>query len=128
MDLFDRILALSQEGFFCAQIMMLIALESEGRENPDLIRAMLLRFAQRHMPCVRGIHFQPLSYFGRCSLAQTSWRLTIPRLLQEIESQTGGQLKACDFAGGGAEHPYCSVHDFHRLRPSGRPRFHQAED
>ena len=40
MDLFDRILALSQEGFFCAQIMMLIALESEGRENPDLIRAM----------------------------------------------------------------------------------------
>ncbi len=71
---------------------------------------MLLRFAQRHMPCVRGIHFQPLSYFGRCSLAQTSWRLTIPRLLQEIESQTGGQLKACDFTGGGAEHPYCSVH------------------
>lgn len=40
MDLFDRMLELSQEGYFCAQILLILALESEGRENPDLIRAM----------------------------------------------------------------------------------------
>lgn len=40
MDVFDRLLELSQEGYFCAQILLILALESEGKENPDLIRAM----------------------------------------------------------------------------------------
>lgn len=40
MDLFDRILELSQQGFFCAQILAILALEAEGKENPDLVRAM----------------------------------------------------------------------------------------
>lgn len=40
MDLFDRVLELSQEGFFCSQIMMLLVLEAEGKTNPDLVRAM----------------------------------------------------------------------------------------
>ncbi|MEG1633279.1 MAG: C-GCAxxG-C-C family protein [Oscillospiraceae bacterium] len=40
MDAFDRMLELSREGFFCAQIMLALALEAEGKENPDLLRAM----------------------------------------------------------------------------------------
>lgn len=40
MDVFDRLLELSQEGYYCAQILLLLALESEGKEDPDLIRAM----------------------------------------------------------------------------------------
>ncbi len=40
MDLFDRMLELSKEGFFCAQILLKLALESEGKDNPDLLRAM----------------------------------------------------------------------------------------
>ena len=40
MDLMDRMLELSRQGFYCSQIMMLLALESEGKEDPDLIRAM----------------------------------------------------------------------------------------
>jgi C_GCAxxG_C_C family probable redox protein len=40
MDLFDRMLELSQEGYACAQILLTIALESEGKENPDLVRTM----------------------------------------------------------------------------------------
>lgn len=40
MDVFDRMLELSQEGYFCAQILLILALESEGKECPDLIRAM----------------------------------------------------------------------------------------
>lgn len=40
MDVFDRMLELSQEGYFCAQILLIIALESEGKECPDLVRAM----------------------------------------------------------------------------------------
>lgn len=40
MDLFDRMLELSGRGYYCAQILMILALEAEEKENPDLIRAM----------------------------------------------------------------------------------------
>ena len=40
MDLFDYLLELSQKGYFCAQILMKLALELDGKEDPDLIRAM----------------------------------------------------------------------------------------
>ena len=40
MDLFERMLELSGQGFYCAQILMILALESEEKEDPDLIRAM----------------------------------------------------------------------------------------
>ena len=40
MELFDRMLELSGQGFYCSQILLMLALESEGKENPDLIRAM----------------------------------------------------------------------------------------
>ena len=37
---FATMLKLSREGFQCAQILMILALESEEKENADLIRAM----------------------------------------------------------------------------------------
>ena len=40
MDLMERMLELSRQGYYCAQIMLILALESEGKENPDLVRAM----------------------------------------------------------------------------------------
>lgn len=40
MDLMERMLKLSQEGYYCAQILLILALESDGKENPDLVRAM----------------------------------------------------------------------------------------
>ncbi|HTZ19152.1 MAG TPA: C-GCAxxG-C-C family protein [Dissulfurispiraceae bacterium] len=39
-DEFMRMMELSQQGFHCSQIMMIIALEAQGRTNPDLVRAM----------------------------------------------------------------------------------------
>lgn len=40
MDDMDRIRGLKQQGFFCSQILLLLGLELQGKENPDLIRAM----------------------------------------------------------------------------------------
>lgn len=40
MDILERMLELSREGYFCAQILLIMALESEGKEDPDLVRAM----------------------------------------------------------------------------------------
>ena len=39
MDDLDRIRALKQQGFFCSQILLLLGLELQGKENPDLVRA-----------------------------------------------------------------------------------------
>ena len=39
-DTFMRMLELSQAGFYCSQILLILALEAQEKENPDLIRAM----------------------------------------------------------------------------------------
>ena len=70
----------------------------------------ILKFAMDHMPFVRGVHFQPISYFGRCSQQRPQAPITIPKMLKLIEEQTDGLMKSKDFAGGGAENPYCSFH------------------
>lgn len=40
MALFERMLQLSTQGFACAQIMMQLVLDAEGKEDPDLIRSV----------------------------------------------------------------------------------------
>ena len=40
MDDLDRMRELKQQGFFCSQILMMLGLELQGKENPKLIRAM----------------------------------------------------------------------------------------
>ena len=79
----------------------------------------ILRFALAHAPHVRGVHIQPISYFGRCGLEVPEKRLTIPAVLRRIEEQTEGLMKASDFGGGGAESPYCSFHASYLRKPDG---------
>ena len=86
--------------------------------NEDQVGA-ILRFALEKAPAVRGVHFQPLSYFGRCALKRPERPITIPKLLALIEEQTEGMLHASDFYGGGAESAYCSFHASYRIREDG---------
>ena len=79
----------------------------------------ILRFALAHTPHVRGVHIQPISYFGRCGLEAPEIRLTIPAVLRRIEEQTDGQMKVTDFGGGGAESPYCSFHASYLRKANG---------
>ena len=79
----------------------------------------IIRFALENMPTVRGVHFQPVSYFGRCSLKKPEVRITIPRMLRAIETQMNGLMKQADFGSGGAENPYCSFHASYMRRPDG---------
>ena len=39
-ELYFRMLELSKQGFQCAQILMILALESEGKEDSDLVRTV----------------------------------------------------------------------------------------
>lgn len=39
-DYLDEMLALYEQGYDCAQILMRMVLDAEGKENPDMIRAL----------------------------------------------------------------------------------------
>jgi uncharacterized radical SAM superfamily Fe-S cluster-containing enzyme len=79
----------------------------------------IIRFAIERMPDVRGVHFQPISYFGRYPSEPPVERITIPELLREIEKQTEGILKTKNFLPAGAENARCSFHGNFVLMPDG---------
>lgn len=70
----------------------------------------IIDFAINRMPDVRGVHFQPISYFGRYPESPPSYRITIPEIINALESQTNGRLKVGNFLPPGAENAYCSFH------------------
>lgn len=69
----------------------------------------IIRFALAHQPAVKGIHFQPVTYFGRYPHPpRNEDRITIPELLSGMEAQTGGLVNLTDFHPKGSENSYCS--------------------
>jgi len=89
----------------------------------------LIRLAARHTPTVRGVHFQPISYFGRYpDPPGDGQRITLPEIIDGLESQTSGQIQADHFRPPGCEHERCSFHgnflvrDDGSLQPLGPPR------
>jgi uncharacterized radical SAM superfamily Fe-S cluster-containing enzyme len=78
--------------------------------NSDNLGA-ILDFALERAPGVRGVHFQPISYFGRFPKAPAdSDRITLPQIMRAIEAQTGGRMRCEHFAPPGCEHSHCSFH------------------
>ena len=50
----------------------------------------IIRFGIKRSPHVRGVHFQPISYFGRFPAPQEEKpRITLPHVIQYIQAQTG---------------------------------------
>jgi len=80
----------------------------------------IIRLALAHMPVVRGVHFQPISYFGRYpeSPANES-RITIPEIIRAIEKQTDGLILAASFCPPGGENAACSFHGNFVQMPDG---------
>jgi uncharacterized radical SAM superfamily Fe-S cluster-containing enzyme len=90
--------------------------------NSEAIGA-IIRFALDRVPLVRGIHFQPISYFGRfAGGAAPGQRFTLPQVMQAIETQTDGLIKASDFIPPGTENARCSFHCSFLALPNGRLR------
>ena len=80
----------------------------------------ILYMALAHMPVVRGVHFQPISYFGRYPQAPADEvRITIPEVIRRIEEQTQGQLRKEVFCPPGCENALCSFHASFVLMPDG---------
>lgn len=82
----------------------------------------ILRLAMQWAPTVRGVHFQPISYFGRYEKApEDARRLTLPEVMQAIEEQTQGLFRCEHFAPPGCENSWCSFHAGYVLMADGRP-------
>ena len=87
--------------------------------NTDDIGA-IIEFALRRAPGVRGVHFQPISYFGRYPQAPTDQeRITIPEVITAIAVQTRGLIRRESFRPPGCENALCSFHGNFVIMPDG---------
>lgn len=81
----------------------------------------IIRFALRKMPTVKGVHFQPISYFGRYPTEpENSMRITLPEIMQKIEKQSSGKIKISNLSPPGCENSLCSFHGNFVLMPDDR--------
>ena len=54
----------------------------------------IISFAVENLPTVRGVHFQPVTYFGRYpGIPADEDRLTLPDVMRAIELQTQGLIR-----------------------------------
>ncbi|MEW6439551.1 MAG: radical SAM (seleno)protein TrsS [bacterium] len=80
----------------------------------------IVRFALDRIPVVRGVHFQPVSYFGRYSASPCNEdRITLPEIMTTVERQTAGVFKAAAFGPPACEHALCSFHRHFVHMPDG---------
>lgn len=80
----------------------------------------ILQFALENLPTVRGVHFQPVSYFGRYPRPpHDEDRITIPEIIRGLETQTNGLVKPDQFSPPGCENARCSFHGTFVLMPDG---------
>lgn len=71
----------------------------------------IIDFALENIAAVRGVHFQPVSYFGRIpNIPRDGDRITLPELIDKIEEQTKGKIKVNSMKPPGCENALCSFH------------------
>jgi 7,8-dihydro-6-hydroxymethylpterin dimethyltransferase len=83
----------------------------------------MIRFAIERASVVRGIHFQPISYFGRHPFpVDGSHRITLPEVMTAIKEQVSGIADRWNFLPPGCENERCSFHGSFIVMPDGRLR------
>jgi 7,8-dihydro-6-hydroxymethylpterin dimethyltransferase len=80
----------------------------------------IIHLALGIMPTIRGVHFQPVSFFGRYPQAPANEaRITIPEVIRAIEAQTDGLIQGSTLCPPGGENAQCSFHGNYVLMPDG---------
>ena len=79
----------------------------------------IVRFGLERQPHVRGVHFQPLSYFGRYPEDFVPDHVTLPELMTGLVAQSGGIVRTADFLPPGCEHALCSFSGKYMTREDG---------
>ncbi|WP_041958003.1 radical SAM (seleno)protein TrsS [Sulfurospirillum arsenophilum] len=69
----------------------------------------IIRFGISRSPTVRGVHFQPVSYFGRIPEApRDEDRITLPEVMEQICEQTDHMVSMQSMQPPGCENALCS--------------------
>ncbi|MBV5305521.1 MAG: radical SAM protein [Desulfobulbaceae bacterium] len=80
----------------------------------------IVRYGARFSPVVRGVHFQPVSYFGRYPAPPLDQdRITLPEIMEQLARQCEGEIRTEHFAPPACEHALCSFHANYLLQPDG---------
>ncbi|MEN6327557.1 MAG: radical SAM (seleno)protein TrsS [Syntrophomonas sp.] len=78
----------------------------------------IIRFAVSQAPAVRGVHLQPVSYFGRVpSVPSDNQRFTLDELLAAIEKQAGTLVQQDSLQPSCCDHPMCGFHGDYIVMP-----------
>ena len=81
----------------------------------------IVRFARDCAPGVRGVHFQPVSYFGRYpAQPRDEQRYTLDRLMADLSEQAG--IPPESFMPSRCDHPLCGFHASFLIGPGGELR------
>ena len=79
----------------------------------------IIRFGIDHSPTVRGVHFQPVSYFGRIpKVPKDEERITLPEVMEHICAQTEGMISLESMQPPGCENALCSFHGNYLIEES----------
>ncbi len=90
-----------------------------GVNDKDL--GEIVRMAVSLSPGVRGVHFQPVSYFGRFpDRPGDGERYTLDELMADLSKQAG--IPAESFMPSRCDHPLCGFHADFLVDPTGRLR------
>ena len=80
----------------------------------------IVRFGLDRQPHVRGVHFQPMSYFGRFPATFAPDHVTLPELMAGLAEQSQGLIKLDDFRPPGCEHALCSFSAKYLMQEDGQ--------
>lgn len=80
-------------------------------------------------PVVRGVHFQPVSYFGHYPKRPTDKeRITLPEIILGLEKQTGGIVNRRNLKPSQCDHPMCGFHGSFVVLPTGLKALNQRTE
>lgn len=82
----------------------------------------IIQFAKAHIPTIKGVHFQPISYFGRFpgKNPPDESRCGIDMVLHALETQCGGELRMEHFVPRKQFDPHCDFSSTYYLDENGR--------
>ena len=96
----------------------------KGRNDHEL--GDIIRFAAEHISVIRGVNFQPVAFTGAASDEDLKKaRITIPEVLEKIETQMPGILRKDDFYPVPCVLPFSDLVEAYTGRPQVRFTAHQ---
>lgn len=87
-----------------------------GENDGDL--GAIVEYARQHMPAVKGVYFQPISYFGIYPEDKMR-RITIPEVIRKVSEQHP-DVSVQDFGPGSCDHSQCSFNAAYAQNKTGQ--------